>query len=168
MANSQNGNSVGQVIAAVLITIIAGGTAPWWWDKLFTPESSSGPNIEDPSPQNPTSSPESSEGTLDQGIVSIKWSDSPNSLSISRSVGEQFIFSCESGGTGSWLYGTGTYTGGSSICEAAVHAGRINRDQGGKVSIEVKGQQQSFKGSQRNGVLSKEYSSYGSSFVLLP
>ncbi len=95
MTNSQNGNGMGQIIAAVLLTLIAGGTAPWWWDKFFAGESSPNTSIEDPSGQNSSSAPESSGDSVDQG-------------------------------------------------------------------------QQSFKASQRNGVLSKEYSAYGSSFVVLP
>lgn len=168
MTNSQNGNGMGQIIAAVLITLIAGGTAPWWWDKFFAGESSPNTSIEDPSGQNASSAPESSGDSVDQGVVPISWSDSPARLRISKSVGERFFFSCESGGTSNSLYGTGIYTGGSSICEAAVHTGKIIRAQGGGVAIEVRGQQQSFKASQRNGVLSKEYSAYGSSFVVLP
>ncbi|HET7082734.1 MAG TPA: hypothetical protein VFJ00_03375 [Candidatus Limnocylindria bacterium] len=29
------------VLIAVLIALIAGGTAPWWWDRVFPPESAS-------------------------------------------------------------------------------------------------------------------------------
>jgi hypothetical protein len=66
------------------------------------------------------------------------------------------------------LFGTDIYTGHSSICEAAVHAGVITQDQGGVVTIEVNGNQQSFVGSQRSGVISKGYGSYYSSFVIIP
>ena len=63
---------------------------------------------------------------------------------------------------------TEVYSGDSSICEAAVHTGVITREQGGTVSIEVQGKQQSFRASQRNGVLSKGYGSYSSSFIVIP
>jgi len=168
MADSSvnGGVGLGQIIAAVLIALIAGGTAPWWWDKLF--EKAQSPSTE--IVRSEDNLPKASGGLRkdDIGIVPISWNDSPYGLSISKSVGEVFRFSCEPNDVGSKLYGTTVYTGSSSICEAAVHSGSIIREQGGEVWIEVKGKQQSFKGSQRNGVLSREYSAYGTSFIVLP
>lgn len=99
----------------------------------------------------------------------ISWSDTVNNLSLRQSTGLKFTFRCPpSRDPITRLYGTDIYTGHSSICEAAVHSGVITQEQGGVVTIEVYGDQQSFVGSQRAGVLSKGYGRYYSSFVVIP
>ncbi|MEO1394966.1 MAG: LCCL domain-containing protein [Cyanobacteria bacterium J06634_5] len=188
MAEGKNSNGLGQIIAAIAIALLAGGTAPWWWDKLIDNETQVSPTTENPEevqndsdssddfsqPTEPslnrdTSQPPSDNTPSDNiGVIAISWNDSPSSLGINKSEAEIFVFSCDANDTSTRLYGTEMYTGSSSICEAAVHTGVFAREQGGNVSIEVKGKQQSFKGSQRNGVLSRGYGSYSSSFIILP
>jgi LCCL domain len=100
---------------------------------------------------------------------SISWTDTVNRLSLRQSIGQKFTFRCPpSRDPITRLYGTDIYTGHSSICEAAVHSGVITQKQGGKVTIEVYGKQQSFEGSQRFGVLSRGNGAYYSSFVIIP
>ena len=69
------------------------------------------------------------------------------------------------GGGGS-LWGTDVYTDDSSMCEAGVHAGRIN-SAGGPVIIEIRRGFPSYAGSTRNGTTSSDYGSWEGSFVVL-
>jgi hypothetical protein len=63
------------------------------------------------------------------------------------------------------LWGTDRYTGDSSICKAAIHAGIIT-NQGGYVVVILDGPQPAFRGSSRNQVQSFDYGNYSSSFTL--
>lgn len=54
------------------------------------------------------------------------------------------------------IWGTGTYTGDSYICKAAIHAGAVTR-AGGRVAIQSMGDQQSYAGSTHNGQTSMKY-----------
>lgn len=63
------------------------------------------------------------------------------------------------------VWGTDTYTADSSICTAAIHAGRFDLDEGGTVTIEVTAGEDSYTGSTANGVTTSDYGEYGTSFV---
>ncbi|MCP5396760.1 MAG: hypothetical protein H6918_08515 [Sphingomonadaceae bacterium] len=54
------------------------------------------------------------------------------------------------------IWGTGTYTGDSYICKAAIHAGAITR-AGGRVAIQSMGDQPSYAASTHNGLTSMKY-----------
>ncbi len=202
----KKGFGLGQIAAAIFIPVIASGTAPWWWDKVFgssnqpaqvaqqptLPEVSAPPALSPsplptisasialaPSPLTSGSEPKSPSPSTaapntSNAPVDIKWSDSPYSLDIKTSKGLKFAFACptfeqqpdQMRGANS-LWGTNPYTVGSSVCEAGVHSGVIPKDRGGVVNIEVRGGQPNFLGSQRFGVLSKEYTSNAYSFVVL-
>ncbi len=58
--------------------------------------------------------------------------------------------------TGSNVYGTDTYSDDSSVCLAGVHVGRITKESGGDVVIEIAPafDYRSCKGTTRNGVTS--------------
>ena len=75
-------------------------------------------------------------------------------------------FKCPAGGKESNVWGTDIYTLDSSICTAAVHAGKLKMETGGPVTIEVRPGEPSYKGSTRNGVKSNDYEAYGSSFTV--
>jgi len=77
----------------------------------------------------------------------------------------RFSYYCPAGGSASSLWGTGEYTSDSSICTAAVHAGRIAFATGGAITIELRAGRASYTGSARNGVTSSSYGSYGCSFA---
>ena len=49
--------------------------------------------------------------------------------------GAHFVYTCPSYGTASSVWGTDVYTDDSSVCTAAVHAGRITLAGGGSVTI---------------------------------
>jgi LCCL domain len=73
---------------------------------------------------------------------------------------------CPPGCRSGRLWGTDVYTGDSSPCVAAVHAGLATFEAGGSVVMTPGGPQPGFTGSRRNGVTSASYGRYGSSFTL--
>jgi len=97
----------------------------------------------------------------------VKWTDSANTLSLNSRLGETFEFTCSANGSFGSLWGTDTYTSDSSICTAAVHAGRITRADGGAVKIQIQAGAASYTASTRNGVTSSSYGSYSASYVFV-
>jgi len=87
-------------------------------------------------------------------------------IELSYEVGKTYKFKCPAGGKQNFIWGTDVYTADSSICNAAVHVGRITLDGGGKVTIELRPGQSSYQGTMRNGVKSNEYGTYAHSFVV--
>ena len=75
-------------------------------------------------------------------------------------------FTCPAGGTAGSVWGTDVYTIDSSVCTAAVHAGKIQLETGGPITIEMRPGEDSYKGTARNGIKSNDYGQYGSSFIL--
>lgn len=62
------------------------------------------------------------------------------------------------------VWGSGPYTADSNICTAALHAGAIGLD-GGDVVAMAAGPQDSFTGSEVNGIVTRDWGSYPESFV---
>ena len=62
------------------------------------------------------------------------------------------------------VWGTDVYTGDSSICRAAVHAGAI-KPEGGKVTVYPMPGRGSYEGEERNGVATSDYGKYDRSFA---
>jgi hypothetical protein len=83
------------------------------------------------------------------------------------SVGTRLRFACTPGGTAGPVWGTDVYTDDSSACTAAVHAGLISFDRGGVVVLEVRGGQDEYSSSNRNGVASGSWGQWGGSFVFV-
>jgi hypothetical protein len=69
---------------------------------------------------------------------------------------------CATGASGG-VYGSARYTADSSICAAAVHAGKVPAS-GGAVNIVVGGACTSFTGTSANGVTTTSWSSYDKTF----
>lgn len=80
-------------------------------------------------------------------------------------VGRRVGYDCPEDGTPSTVWGTGTYTDDSSVCTAAVHAGLITVEDGGRVVIEVAPGQESYEATEANGITSLEYGSWAGSFT---
>jgi len=83
-------------------------------------------------------------------------------------VGEaSYACACpEYDGTGA-VWGSGPYTADSSICVAAIHAGVIGA-MGGPVLAEAAPGQDSYTGTEANGVATRDWGSYGNSFTINP
>jgi hypothetical protein len=86
---------------------------------------------------------------------------------LRTSVGSRFTFGCPAGGTAKVVWGTTVYTDDSSVCTAAVHAGRITFTRGGRVTIEVRPGQRSYTGSTHQGVTTRAYGAWPGSFVIV-
>ena len=64
------------------------------------------------------------------------------------------------------VWGTGTYTDDSSLCNAAIHAGRISTNSADKtITFEIRPSQESYSGSLKNGMSTQNWESWGGSFV---
>jgi len=73
---------------------------------------------------------------------------------------------CPPGCRSGRLWGTDVYTGDSSACVAAVHAGFTTFDAGGSVVMTPGGEMPGFTASERHGVKSASYGRFASSFSL--
>jgi hypothetical protein len=96
------------------------------------------------------------------GIVTANWTDDASEYRGRN--GSQFQYRCPAGGTASAVWGTDVYTDDSSVCTAAVHAGRITFAQGGVVTFEIRPGQSSYAASTRNGVASGPWDQWVGSF----
>ncbi len=85
---------------------------------------------------------------------------------VSFEAGKTLKLSCPSNGKESSVWGTDIYTLDSSVCTAAVHAGKITLEKGGPVTIEMRPGESSYRGSDRNGIKTNDYQQYGSSFIV--
>jgi hypothetical protein len=94
----------------------------------------------------------------------VLWNTSASMVSFE--TGKTYKFKCPSDGKESAVWGTDIYTLDSSICTAAVHAGKLTLESGGSVTIELRPGESSYKGSMRNGIKTNDYAQYGSSFVV--
>jgi hypothetical protein len=65
------------------------------------------------------------------------------------------------------VWGTDTYTDDSSVCTAAVHAGLITLASGGPVTFEMRPGLDSYEASTRNGIASRSWGVWSSSFVFV-
>ena len=87
-----------------------------------------------------------------------------NATQIQREMGDTVQIRCPSncGGTGS-IWGTDVYTADSAICHAAIHAGAASPG-GGLVTVHLEPGRPAYRGSDRNGMQSSDYPSYGASY----
>ncbi|MFI2369884.1 LCCL domain-containing protein [Streptomyces sp. NPDC018833] len=141
------------VSAAVLLT---GGLL-----LVATQQGDETPSSPNPSvPTNPPDTPHSTDQQISWSTTATDYRDNPR--------GQKLTFLCPSNGTPETVYGTEVYTDDSSICSAAVHAGTISFEEGGKVTIILREGQAQYSGSARNGVESQDWNSeWDGSFQIL-
>jgi hypothetical protein len=96
--------------------------------------------------------------------TSVLWNTSAGMVRFDS--GKTYKFKCPAAGKESSVWGTDVYTLDSSICTAAVHAGKFALETGGPVTIELRPGESAYKGSTRNGITTNDYGPYGSSFVV--
>jgi len=77
---------------------------------------------------------------------------------------ESYACGCAAGLPTGTVWGSGPYTADSSICAAAVHAGVIGANGGDVVALRAEGQP-SYIGSMANSISTRDWGSYGTSFV---
>ena len=95
-------------------------------------------------------------------VESDGWSEQ---APASAAVGDLVEVTCEAGGEFRSVWGSGPYTGDSSICTAAVHAGIITVEEGGVVTATVSDGEDAYTGSEANGVTTRDWPSFGRSFT---
>jgi hypothetical protein len=82
--------------------------------------------------------------------------------------GTSFVHACTPGGTLGSVWGTDVYSDDSSICSAAVHAGRVTLAQGGSVTVWVHPGRTRYTGLARNGVTTRDFATFPGSFAFTP
>ncbi len=88
----------------------------------------------------------------------------PDNFGAFADSGETLACSCDATAVGRGsVWGMDVYTGDSSVCRAALHAGMVTRN-GGQVSVVPEAGRNAYPGVTRNGVASNNYGTYGSSF----
>lgn len=65
------------------------------------------------------------------------------------------------------VWGSDPYTDDSAVCHAAVHAGAITFERGGRVTIAMRPGQNRYAGSTRNGATTRDYRRWPGSFTVL-
>jgi hypothetical protein len=81
--------------------------------------------------------------------------------------GQRFAYNCPPGGMAHTVWGSEVYSDDSSVCTAGVHAGAISLASGGRVVIEIRPGQSSYRGSDWNGIVSQDWGEWSGSFVVL-
>ena len=90
----------------------------------------------------------------------------PRSLrGIATTPGEVLVYQV-TGSTGGSVWGTDIYTDDSSFAAAAVHAGLLQPDETGTIMVTILAGRESYRGSARNGVASKDFPSWARSYAL--
>jgi len=105
-------------------------------------------------------------GNAPPGATALSWSD--NGQRFRGQIGIPQTVYCPPGGSPGSVYGTDVYTDDSSVCTAAVHAGRITLAMGGTVVVYAQPGMPGYVPSPRNGVNSSQWSSYAGSFAFTP
>jgi hypothetical protein len=109
-------------------------------------------------------------GSPGAAAPTLDWQTSPLDLNLRGMNGDRYLFRCPPGKpkAGS-VTGSGLYTDASSICGAAVHAGAIDAQRGGIVTIQILPGQPSYRGSMQNFVRSSDYPHpWSGSYAVLP
>lgn len=99
------------------------------------------------------------------GYAGTSWA--ATAQSFADRIGERLTYQCPPDGVNWFIYGTDVYTSDSSVCTAAAHMGLITLAEGGVVTIEMRPGQDSYVGSQRNGIGSAQYGQWEASYVFV-
>ena len=79
--------------------------------------------------------------------------------------GDTALCQCASDAMSGSVWGSDAYTSDSNVCAAARHAGAVSPAGGAVVLMGVAGQE-AYEGSERNGITTRDWGSYGSSFIV--
>ncbi|HEV7701736.1 MAG TPA: LCCL domain-containing protein [Pyrinomonadaceae bacterium] len=123
-----------------------------------TPQPTSSVAAVEPTPDNSTDG----NVTTDEATP-VTWGT--NASTFKTDVGLKYAFECPPDGTPSAVWGSDPYTVDSSVCTAAVHAGKITLEKGGTVSIEIAGGRSTYGATTRNGITTYNYGQFPRSFV---
>ena len=98
------------------------------------------------------------------GIVDMDWHT--NVTAYRGANGAVLTVRCAANGDPGDVWGSDVYSDDSSVCTAAVHAGRIAFATGGVVTVELRPGRDSYDSTTRNGVTSRTYGRWSGSFVI--
>lgn len=98
-------------------------------------------------------------------VISITWETT--ALDLKRANDETRTFMCPVFGSEFAIFGSDTYAANSSVCTAAVHAGLIDFEEGGEVTIKFRPGLHHYVTTTRNGVTSNMFGSEDLSFIFL-
>jgi hypothetical protein len=99
-------------------------------------------------------------------FTNASWSRT--AVDLSGRIGQRFTFYFAPGGKPSGtVWGTGIYTDDSPIAKAALHAGLISPENGGRVTIEIRAGQSAYRGSTNNGISTSNWGGWGGSYVFV-
>jgi hypothetical protein len=87
-----------------------------------------------------------------------------SSYRLTGEVGSEYTVSCSAGCQAGTVWGTDIYADGSNLCSAAAHAGLIDLENGGTFTVTIEEGQESFEGSEANGIESSDYGAWDRSF----
>jgi len=99
--------------------------------------------------------------------TAAEWRTTATRHSSDANVGRRFVFDCPGNGHVEIVWGTDPYTADSSVCTAGVHAGVITVQNGGRVIVEMRAGQANYDASTQNGITTRTYGSWGSSFSVI-
>jgi hypothetical protein len=108
----------------------------------------------------PTFLGEKTKGAGEQHVVE----PDPGNLIDYRSEQGMTLYFEVTGATNGSVWGSSIYTDDSSLASAAVHAGVLQSGETGTVAVTILGPQDSFSGSNQNGVESSDYPHWDGSF----
>lgn len=92
----------------------------------------------------------------------------PNTIAYDDEVGTVFYYRVTGDADYGGIWGTDVYTYDSLIPVAAVHIGAVRDGESGIVKVTVLPGQESYAGTERNGVTSYEYGNYSLSYSIEP
>ena len=111
-------------------------------------------------PSSPATPPDNEE---EDEVIPILWNTSAGQ--VKQDTGLVYKFECPKDGTPVAVWGSDIYTTDSSVCTAAVHAGKITLADGGEVTIEMRPGRSMYGGTTRNGITTSTYGQYPNSYV---
>jgi hypothetical protein len=76
-------------------------------------------------------------------------------------------YDCPAHGSIGTVWGSGPYTTDSSVCTAAVHAGKITLEDGGRVVIKIRAGESSYEGSTQHDIVTAAYEAYPWAFDIV-
>lgn len=96
-------------------------------------------------------------------VTPIQWTTAASTFK--QETGRTYTFECPPDGTAGLVWGSDIYTADSSICTAAVHAGKITLDKGGEVTIEFRPGRSTYGATTRNGITTYNFGEFQHSIV---
>lgn len=107
-----------------------------------------------------------------QEISEIGWSSRLSSMGLDTkdNINQKYKFDCQSAPEDlvhAPIWGTKVYTTNSGICSAAVHAGIVDPEEGGVITVKLVKGKNFYTGSDKNNVKSEDRASTNTGFVFI-